>query len=455
MADKKEDDYRGDGVNPKFIHNTTGIRLDGSLDVGSSLFADGRIHGAQFPLTFTTEQSAVMRTGAILGEHLLGMHINTVGDARNFLIGVNNMASQVTMNPSLLGAIQATSTVAMEQGRLIRQATDSLIAVTGGTGVHLDASRNLYINETLRLSESVTTVLAYGQAVQQQIGSFVSQGEILKNGMIAARDAVLGTTYALPRTPVYVNPETITSPFVYAPQKVKPKEVEKVLPEVKKELPAKTTEAIDLMEHIFNVDTKNDDKIITTTVAELKRAIKNMQGSVMMFMQQTTHKVEVVSLPTVQTVIEKSTSHANKFPFKIPAGTMWQNITIQFTNSDMVAIQVAGHSHQTGYADMGFVDGRTNKPTVQWGLLLVLAKNNGFLSASSSDARDKYKKHKQLLADKLKGYFSIEPDPFEPYKGGYKTRITLIPHPTEQNEQPDDYSTTNEIDEIFRDFVEE
>ncbi len=107
-----------------------------------------------------------------------------------------------------------------------------------------------------------------------------------------------------------------------------------------------------------------------------------------MFIQQTTHKVEVTNIPTVQVSMEKSSTNTSKFPFKIPAGTTWQSIIIQFINSNTVNIQVAGHSHQTGYADMGFVNKKTSKPTIQWSLLSVLAKNNGFLPASSSDARD-------------------------------------------------------------------
>jgi hypothetical protein len=104
---------------------------------------------------------------------------------------------------------------------------------------------------------------------------------------------------------------------------------------------------------------------------------------------------------------------------------------------------------------MGFVDKRTSKPTIQWGLLSVLAKGGGLLPASSSDARDKYKKHKQLLADRLKDYFDIEPDPFEPYKGGYKTKITLVPPPTKKTEPKADYSTTDEVEDMFRDLTEE
>jgi hypothetical protein len=296
--------------------------------------------------------------------------------------------------------------------------------------------------------------LAYGEAVQRRF-SILTDNDIFKSGEAILKDSAISLGKISDHIHKYTDSEAATSPFVYAPQRVKTKEIEKALPEVKKELPLKTTEAIELMEYAFDPSTKNDDKIITTKVSELKRALKNMQGSVVMFMQQTTQKVEITSMPMVHAIVEKSTSHTNKFPFKIPSGITWQNIIIQFINNDTVNIQVAGHSHQTGFADMGFVDKRTNKPTVQWGLLSVLAKNDGFLSSSSNEARDNYKKHKQLLSEKLKNYFNIEPDPFEPYKGGYKTKITLAPPPTQQNKVEEAYSITDEIESMFRDLTGE
>jgi len=158
-----------------------------------------------------------------------------------------------------------------------------------------------------------------------------------------------------------------------------------------------------------------------------------------------TIKIEITKMPTVKTYIEKQQTQFGEFPYKIPSGTTWENIIFQFTSEDFVTISVAGHSHQTGYADMGFVDSRTGKPNFQWALLLVLSKNNGLLEPSSSDAKDKYKKQKQLLSERLKKYFSIEYDPFEPYKRGYKIKMTITP-PTiapQQNNQ------VNEVDEIF------
>ena len=423
-----------------------GVFANPNIDISTH----GTIYAGTQPLTLAT-QAGILGVNA-LGENLLEMKIKTISDARNFMVGVNNVASVFSENSGLLHSIESASAVAMNHSRLMTEAIDKINIPSITSGLRLATEYRLKADEVIKLSESVTTVLAYGQAVQNQF-NIVAGSEIFKNGAIALRDSSIALGKISDHIPMYAGSEYITSPFVFEPRTVKTKEVEKVLPEVKKDLPVKTTEAIELMEYAFDPSTKNDDKRIITTVSELKRALKNMQGSVAMFIQQATQKVEITSMPIVQAVIEKSTSHTNKFPFKIPAGTTWQNIIIQFTDSNFVNIQVAGHSHQTGYADMGFVDKRTNKPTIQWGLLLVLAKNGGLLSASSGDARDKYKKHKQLLSDKLKDYFDIEPDPFEPYKGGYKTKITLAPPPPQKSKVEDTYSTTDEVEDIFSDLI--
>lgn len=428
--------------------------------LGAGVFASPTIdistHGAMYagtqPLTLAT-QAGILGVNA-LGENLLQMKINTISDARNFMVGVNNVASVFSENSGLLKSIESASAIALNHGRLTVEAIDRINVPSITSGLRLASEYHIKANEVVRLSESVTTVLAYGQAVQNQF-DVIRGSEVFQNGVTALRDSSIALGKISDHIPVYAGSEYITSPFVFEPKTVKTKEVEKALPEVKKELPVKTTEAIELMEYVFDPSAKNDDKIITTKVSELKRALKNMQGSVAMFIQQTTQKVEITSIPTIHTIAEKSTSQTNKFPFKIPAGTTWQSIIIQFTDSNYVNIQVAGHSHPTGYADMGFVDRRTNKPTIQWGLLSLLARGGGELPNSSSDASDNYKKHKQLLSEKLKGYFNIESDPFEPYKGGYKTRMTLVPPPIKKGEPKNDYSITDEVEDMFRDLNEE
>lgn len=149
----------------------------------------------------------------------------------------------------------------------------------------------------------------------------------------------------------------------------------------------------------------------------------------------------------------KKTKTKNIFPYTIPSGTQWENIYIQFKNDEAVRVKVAGHTHDTSFADMGFADNRTGKANTQWLLLMLLAKNGGFLTASSPDAKDKYKKHKQILSDTLKLYFRIDYDPFKTYgkSEGYSIKINLAgPEPSEDFSS---HSLSSEAAELFADLT--
>ena len=372
-------------------------------------------------------QVAMLGDSSILGDSLLGMRIQTVADTRNFLVGLNNYAVKVSQNADLLDNFT-------HAGIEIR---------TGATRLSLAGAATI---ENSRVFQSnVASIVAAGKAVENQFSS-IAENYLKGVATIKIPDpsSVIGSISTGP----FASPYT-----VYSPQPISVEKVAEKLPEAKKELPVKITQAIELMEHVFDSETKNNDKVITTTVSELKRAVKSIQGSMNMVVQQITQKIEITAMPKLEVVsFEKVGVNKNRFPFKIPSGTTWQNIIIQFTSEDFVNIQVAGHSHPTGYADMGFVDGRTNKPNLQWTLLRVIAKNGGCLPSSSGDARDNYKKHKQILSEKLKEYFQIEFDPFEAYKGGYQTKIVLAPPPSSPEEPNTDFS---EVEDMFRDLTEE
>ncbi|MFZ2205351.1 MAG: hypothetical protein WAV23_02055 [Minisyncoccia bacterium] len=235
-------------------------------------------------LTLAT-QAGVLGVNA-LGENLLEMKIKTISDARNFMVGVNNVASVFSENNGLLKSIESASAIALTHGRLTIEAIDRINIPSVTSSLRLATEYHIKANEVIKLSESITTVLAYGQAVQNQF-SILADSEIFKNGATVLMDSSISLGKISDHVPVYVDSETITSPFIFEPRIIKTKEVEKALPEIKKELPVKTTEAIELMEYIFDPNTKNDDKRIITTVSELKRALKNIQGSVAMFVQQT------------------------------------------------------------------------------------------------------------------------------------------------------------------------
>ena len=106
----------------------------------------------------------------------------------------------------------------------------------------------------------------------------------------------------------------------------------------------------------------------------------------------------------------------HRFPFKLPAGTTWENITIQFLESTKVLILVGKYRHETNYADMGFSDGRGYKPNQQWTFLRVLAQRGGEITWEDPEATSKWKKTKELLSKSLREYFTSDYDPFLPYR---------------------------------------
>lgn len=142
-----------------------------------------------------------------------------------------------------------------------------------------------------------------------------------------------------------------------------------------------------------------------------------------------------------------------KFPFKIPAGTHWNQIIVKFLNDETVEIWVKKQRHTANFKEMGMVGkGNIPEPSEQWLFLKVLAKCNGELSIKDPDAKDKYKKQKQALSESLKSYFSIDYDPFFPYQhsleksgNSYKIKLTLIPPPEIQSSVISDQENADEL----------
>jgi hypothetical protein len=153
--------------------------------------------------------------------------------------------------------------------------------------------------------------------------------------------------------------------------------------------------------------------------------------------------LKIVEMPELQVkeltelVKNKVAENKPKFPHKLPAGTKWEEITIKFVDDENVYIQVKQLKHTASYKELGLVGrGKNPNPSELWAFLKVLAQVNGELAIKDAQAKNKYKKQKELLAKALQNYFSLDYDPFYPYhssteKSGnsYKIKITLIPPP--------------------------
>jgi hypothetical protein len=138
-------------------------------------------------------------------------------------------------------------------------------------------------------------------------------------------------------------------------------------------------------------------------------------------------------------IIDDKEEATYRFPHKLPRGTKWDNFIIKFLDEESVLIKVFKFERTATYREMGFIGrGKNPKPSVAWAFLKVLAKCNGELSIRDPEARDVYKKQKELLSESLEEYFTLDYDPFYPYeepiknrklKNSYKIKIDLIPPP--------------------------
>ncbi|MDP2736493.1 MAG: hypothetical protein Q8O59_01765 [bacterium] len=119
--------------------------------------------------------------------------------------------------------------------------------------------------------------------------------------------------------------------------------------------------------------------------------------------------------------------------------TKWENITIKFIDGHDVDIFIKNQEPiKSTYSEMDFQDKRKRCPNKQWALLKILAHEGGKISWESQNANPKIKKQKQLLSSQLKKYFSLNEDPFYPYKAirknsCYQVRFELIPEPGSLN----------------------
>ena len=120
---------------------------------------------------------------------------------------------------------------------------------------------------------------------------------------------------------------------------------------------------------------------------------------------------------------------------KFPEGLKWEEITIRFLNGGEVQITARDLIYSADFESMGFKNEKNKGPTMQWNLLRTFSIKGGIISWENNQdlevkTRDRIKKQKQELSDKLKFYFNkVEGDPFSDYKkeGGYKIKINLIP----------------------------
>lgn len=201
------------------------------------------------------------------------------------------------------------------------------------------------------------------------------------------------------------------------------------------------------------------DAIDETIVRGFNGMFTNQQNT---SAQQAIQKVEIVKGNITVEGLKKDVK--NKFPYKLPAGTKWEDFTIKFEDEENIFISVKRIKCHANFEEMGMVGkGKKPNPSEGWFFLRVLAGQNGELTINDAQARDRYKKQKELLTKSLQHYFSLDYDPFYPYhhsseKNGnsYKVKMTLIPlSNTESKSSKKDKDIEDEDDLGTRDYLKE
>jgi hypothetical protein len=102
----------------------------------------------------------------------------------------------------------------------------------------------------------------------------------------------------------------------------------------------------------------------------------------------------------------------------------WEDIEIVFLSDERVQISDGATSETYNYAELGFEDTRTGKPTLPWATSRVLAATQGIIKDSTKTSGEwpDLEKRIQIIRKLLRKHFQIAADPIPFVSGtGYKS----------------------------------
>ncbi|MFH1401498.1 MAG: hypothetical protein ABIG40_00865 [Parcubacteria group bacterium] len=200
---------------------------------------------------------------------------------------------------------------------------------------------------------------------------------------------------------------------------------------------------------IYDISEEQGDEVI-----KIENYLNKIESQGKNVPETPSTKIEIQGLQEGLKAIAQSKKEDDKprFPHKLPAGTKWEEFIIKFLDDEKVFIKVKQFKHIAGYKELGLVGkGNNPNPSELWAFLKVLSQVNGELTITDKEARDKYKKQKELLAKALQDYFLIDYDPFYPYRSSgektgnsYKIKLTLLPQNITKDNQEENQEEDND-----------
>lgn len=204
--------------------------------------------------------SVIRATAPISIENrLLGMEIHTTADARNFVNGLSNYASGFASDGRLVNTLETFSGLASQHGKLVTDTMERLTSSSAAIGLPSHTEHYLKTREAFGLSESVTKILAFGQAAQTQFNT-VTGSEIFKNGMTALGEAATTMEKMVKPATAFMDSTVITSPYIFAPKTVDSTELLDKIPQLEEGLAESKKEATKFFERVQEVEKEAQNK---------------------------------------------------------------------------------------------------------------------------------------------------------------------------------------------------
>ena len=102
---------------------------------------------------------------------------------------------------------------------------------------------------------------------------------------------------------------------------------------------------------------------------------------------------------------------AGRFP--TPAGSRWSDLEMRFIDSEKISVVLRNQRQMLTYSQLGLIDSRSGKPSKQWELLRLFARERGMMTWLSPGACRQNRKRRELLSKSLQQFFDIEGEPIE------------------------------------------
>ncbi len=109
--------------------------------------------------------------------------------------------------------------------------------------------------------------------------------------------------------------------------------------------------------------------------------------------------------------------------------TKWSDLELRFISEERVIASAGMATENLNYAELGFEDKRSHKPTLAWGVLKKLAESGGTLKVGDG-AWSNTERRIQEIRKTLRKRYRLEADPL-PYvrREGYRTEFRIICNP--------------------------